>query len=110
MRRRAPRPLATALDAMTREARPATPLASVQAVWSDVAGARLAREAAPAFERAGTVTVACRSAAWASELTLLAPDLTRRLNEALGRAGAAPVAALRFRTGPAPGVHRARRS
>lgn len=102
MRRRAPRPLAPALGAMARSARPATPLASVQGVWEEVAGPRLAAEAAPASERAGTVTVACRSAAWAAELTLLAPDLVTRLNAALEGAGAAPVTALRFRTGPAP--------
>jgi hypothetical protein len=40
-------------------------------------------EAEPVSERAGTVTVACRSAVWAQELSMLAPDLAERLNRAL---------------------------
>jgi predicted nucleic acid-binding Zn ribbon protein len=37
--------------------------------------ASVAAEAEPLSERAGTLTVTCRSAVWASELQLLAPDL-----------------------------------
>ena len=66
-----------------------------------MAGAAIAAEAAPVSERAGTVTFACRSAVWASELDLLAPDLLERLNAALGEAERAPVKALRFRVGGA---------
>ena len=53
-------------------------------MWPDVAGELIAGEAKPVSERGGTVTIACRSAVWAQELTLLGPDLVRRLNEALG--------------------------
>jgi hypothetical protein len=54
-------------------------------------------EAEPVSERAGTVTVACRSAVWAQELSMLAPDLAERLNRALEAPPEAPaVRELRF--------------
>ena len=102
MRRRAPRPLAAALADATGELAPATLLARVQAVWPEVAGKVMAAAAAPVGERAGEVSFACDSATWAQELDLLAPDLRRRLNEALGDAPEGPVAALRFRPGRKP--------
>jgi predicted nucleic acid-binding Zn ribbon protein len=84
MRRLAPRALSTALEGVVRDVAPATLLARVQAVWTEVAGERLAAAAAPVSERDGVVTVACRSSVWAHELDLLAPDLLRRLEGALG--------------------------
>jgi predicted nucleic acid-binding Zn ribbon protein len=83
MKRLAPRPLSDALTALTRQLEPQTPLARVQRAWRETAGATLVEEAAPVSERAGTVTVACRSSVWAQELSMLAPDLAERLNEAL---------------------------
>jgi hypothetical protein len=83
-RRRAPVPLAGAVEALAQRLAPQTPLAAVQRVWPEVAGAAVAAEAEPVSERAGVVTIACRSAVWAQELTLLAPDLVARLNDALG--------------------------
>ncbi len=72
---------------LKRDLAPATTLARVQEVWPAIAGAA-AREATPVSERAGTVTFACRSSVWAGELTLMARDLTDRLNGALeGRPG-----------------------
>jgi len=50
----------------------------------DIAGKAIAAETAPASEREGTVTVECSGSVWAQELALLAPDLTSRLNAALG--------------------------
>ncbi len=48
-------------------------------------------------ERAGTVTIGCRSSVWAQELALLENDLVERLNGALGAPREAPaVTALRF--------------
>jgi predicted nucleic acid-binding Zn ribbon protein len=77
---------------------PATALADVQARWPEVAGERIAREAEPVAERGGVVTVRCGSAVWASELTLMAPDLVARLNA--GRPPGAPaVSTLRFTAG-----------
>jgi predicted nucleic acid-binding Zn ribbon protein len=84
MRRLAPRPLGKVLDAALPGARPAGLLAEVQSVWPVVAGSALAAAAGPVSERSGTVTVECESAVWAQELELLRPDLTRRLDEALG--------------------------
>lgn len=86
-RRLAPRPLAAALAGALGDARPAGLLAAVQSAWAPVAGTALAAAADPVSERAGTVTVACESGAWAHELELLAPDLAARLNEQLERAG-----------------------
>jgi predicted nucleic acid-binding Zn ribbon protein len=84
MRRLAPRSLSTALEGVVRDVAPATLLARVQAVWSEVAGPRLATAAAPVSERDGVVTVACQSGVWAQELDLLAPDLLSGLEAALG--------------------------
>lgn len=99
MRRPHPRPLGPALEAVARGVAPATTLAAVQRHWAGVAGARVAAEATPVRERGGEVSVACRSAVWASELTLLANDLAGRLNDVLERSeGQRPVRRLRFQT------------
>ena len=85
MRRREPRPVATALEAFTGRIAPATPLAEVQAVWAVSVGEAVAAVATPVAERAGTVTVACGSGAWAQELDLMSERLVQALNERLGR-------------------------
>ena len=59
----------------------------------------MAAEAEPVAERAGRLTVSCRSATWAQELSLLAPELVQRLNAALEPAGPGPLKELRVRTG-----------
>lgn len=97
MRRSAPRPLAVALEGVTRGGEPGTLLARVQSHWREVAGDVVADEAQPLSEREGRVTVECRSAVWAQELALLAPELVGRLNERLGAPSA--VRSLRFVTG-----------
>ena len=91
-RDRAPRSLGAAVDAVRVRTAPQTLLAAVQLAWPEVAGEAIAGEATPVAERAGVVTVSCRSAVWAQELDLLGPDLLERLNAALAQ----PVAALRF--------------
>jgi predicted nucleic acid-binding Zn ribbon protein len=85
VRRRAPRPLATALDRFTAELAPATLLAEVQRAWQVAAGAAFAEHCTPDGERDGVVTVACASAVLAQELDLLSELVVGRLNEALGR-------------------------
>jgi len=85
MRRRGPRPLATALDRLTGELMPATLLAEVQRAWEPAAGAAFARQCVPDVERDGVVTVACSSAVLAQELDLLSELVVARLNERLGR-------------------------
>jgi predicted nucleic acid-binding Zn ribbon protein len=99
VRRQAPRSLAAALTELEHEASPPGLLAQVQAHWQEVVGDAVAGEAKPVSERAGTVVVACRSAAWAQELTLLESDLRERLNAALGDRPGGCVARLRFRPG-----------
>jgi predicted nucleic acid-binding Zn ribbon protein len=85
MRRMAPRPLSLALDDLRERLAPATPLAAVQRIWPEVAGPAVAGEATPVSERAGVVTISCRSAVWAQELDLLSGQLVEQLNEALER-------------------------
>lgn len=84
MRRRAPRPLAGAVEALTRRLAPATLLADVQRAWEEAAGPAIAREARPVSEREGTVTLLCSSAVWMQEIDLMGPVLVDALNEALG--------------------------
>ena len=83
MRRRAPVPVAAAVESLAARLEPLTPLAAIQRAWPEVAGPAIAAEAEPVAERGGVVTVACRSAVWAQELDLLGPDLVARLNTAL---------------------------
>jgi predicted nucleic acid-binding Zn ribbon protein len=84
MRRRAPVPLAGAVEALAARLEPLTPLSAVQRAWPEAVGPTIAAETEVVSERAGVLTVRCRSAVWAQELTLLGPDLVERLNEALG--------------------------
>jgi predicted nucleic acid-binding Zn ribbon protein len=84
VRRRVPVPVAGAVEALAARLEPVTPLAAVQRAWPEAVGPAVAAEAEPVSERAGVVTVRCRSAVWAQELTLLAPDLVGRLNAAIG--------------------------
>jgi predicted nucleic acid-binding Zn ribbon protein len=102
VRRRGPRPLSEALRGFTAESTPATVLARVQGCWDEVAGKAIAAEAQPVSERAGTLTVACRSGTWAHELELLAPDLLEKLNTALGGDTATPLKRLRATVARAP--------
>jgi hypothetical protein len=85
MRRRAPRPVAHALDAVTAALTPATVLAEVQRAWPEAAGAAFAAHAEPFRERDGEVYVACAEAVRAQELDLMSELVVERLNDALGR-------------------------
>jgi predicted nucleic acid-binding Zn ribbon protein len=96
VRRRAPRPLALALDGVVERSEPATLLARSQGVWREVAGPGLAPFAEPMFERDGTLTMACESGVWAHELELLGPDLLARMNAALGGPETGALTRLRF--------------
>ena len=92
-RRRAPRPAADAIREVLGDTAPRTLLAEVQTAWVGVCGDAVAAEARPVAERDGVVTVACRSATWASELDLMQAALLERLNAVVG---AGPVRGLRF--------------
>jgi predicted nucleic acid-binding Zn ribbon protein len=99
MRRRAPRPVAAALDSVCDRLAPATLLAEVQRCWPEAAGEAFARQSEPVAERDGVVTVACGSGVWAQELDLLSERVVGRLNEVLGRPA---VRGLRAQARPAP--------
>jgi len=95
--RLAPRPLSTALDALTATLAPATTLARVQEIWEATAGPAIASSARPTAERGGVLTVTCVAAVWAQELDLMASELIVKLNAALGEHDA--IRELRCRTG-----------
>jgi predicted nucleic acid-binding Zn ribbon protein len=94
--RRAPRPLAAALQSLTSTLAPATTLARVQGVWEDATGPAIASAAKPTAERDGILTVTCDAAVWAQELDLMAGELVPRINSALGEQA---IRELRCRTG-----------
>ena len=81
--RRRPLELGSVLARVQDRLAPPDLLASVQRHWLEVAGEEVAVEAWPESELHGHVTVRCRSAVWAAELTMLAEALLRRLNERL---------------------------
>ena len=92
----APRPLSTAIQALTDTIAPATTLARVQALWTPATGAAISSAARPTAERDGVLTVTCTAAVWAQELDLMASELVQSLNVALGEDA---IRELRCRTG-----------
>jgi hypothetical protein len=96
MRRPGPRPVSHALDALTGGLAPPTLLAEVQRAWPAAAGPLFAEAAVPYAEKGGEVSVRCREAVLAQELSLLSELVRERLNEALGRPA---VTGLRIRVG-----------
>jgi predicted nucleic acid-binding Zn ribbon protein len=95
-RRRAPRPIATAIGSALERAEPETLLAAVQSAWPAAVGEAIAREATPVTERSGVVTVACSSSAWAQELDLLKGQIIDKIGAKLP--SGAPLEGLRFIT------------
>jgi predicted nucleic acid-binding Zn ribbon protein len=83
-RRTAPRALGAALEDLTAAIAPASTLARVQEAWERAVGPMIAAAANPVAERDGILSVACESAVWAQELTLMQSDLLASLNRALG--------------------------
>jgi predicted nucleic acid-binding Zn ribbon protein len=96
--RRPPRELASVLAQVQERLAPPDLLAAVQRHWRDAVGEQVAAEAWPDGERGGTVTVRCRSAVWAAELTMLEEALLGQLNERLPRERQAR--ALKFTAAP----------
>jgi predicted nucleic acid-binding Zn ribbon protein len=96
VRRRAPRPIAGAVDALAGQLAPATPLARVQGAWERAAGPAIAAAARPTGEREGVLTVTCEASVWAQELDLMADQLIAALNRELGEQA---IRQLRCRTG-----------
>jgi predicted nucleic acid-binding Zn ribbon protein len=83
-RRRAPRPAASALRAALDRAAPKTPLATLQAAWTETVGEQIASAASPVSERDGEVLVSCTDSVWAQELDLMQDQLLQRLGDRLG--------------------------
>lgn len=84
--RRAPRPVALAVERLQQALAPATTLARVQACWPAAVGETISGAAHPTAERDGVLTVSCDAAVWAAELQMMGPELVARLNAALGEA------------------------
>jgi len=80
----APRPLSTAVEALTATLAPATTLARVQEIWEAAAGPAIASSARPTAERRGVLMVTCAASVWAQELDLMSIELIEKLNSALG--------------------------
>jgi predicted nucleic acid-binding Zn ribbon protein len=83
-RRRAPRPATSALRSALEAATPKTGLASLQSVWAESVGERIAAVAQPVSEHGGEVTIECSDSVWAQELDLMQGRLLERLRERLG--------------------------
>ena len=107
-RRRAPRPLAFALDALAAALAPPTLLAARAAGLARPPRApRSPPRRARSPSATGSLTVTCDGAVWAQELDLMAPSSCARLNAALGAERSA--AALRAAREPRRDAPSARR-
>jgi predicted nucleic acid-binding Zn ribbon protein len=96
--RRPPRELGEVLGPLQERLAPPDLLAAVQRHWRKAVGEQVAEEAWPDSERGGHVTIRCRSAVWAAELTMLEERLLTELNERLPRER--QVLALKFTAAP----------
>jgi hypothetical protein len=84
VRRKGPRAVSFALDALADRLEPPTLLAALQRAWPAAAGS-FATVSEPVKEREGVVVVACDSAVLAQELDLMSEMVVERLNTELGR-------------------------
>jgi predicted nucleic acid-binding Zn ribbon protein len=96
--RRRPQQLGVALDPIQDRLSPPDLLAAVQRHWRGAAGDAVADESWPDAEHGGSVTIRCRSAVWAAELTMLEKALLVQLNERLPKGR--QVLALKFNAAP----------
>jgi predicted nucleic acid-binding Zn ribbon protein len=94
--RRAPRPLAAAVEGLADRLAPASELGRVQRVWPALARSwALIAEANPTAIRDGVLTITCTASVYAHELKLMEGELVAAVNGALG---AETVRGLRVRT------------
>jgi predicted nucleic acid-binding Zn ribbon protein len=84
MSRRAPTPLADALELLQARLAPATTLARAQSAWTPIVGPLIAANTTPTAEREGILMVSCAASVWAQELELMRPELIDRINARLG--------------------------
>jgi hypothetical protein len=95
------RKLATALAEWTPENRPQDPLVLLEAGWSEIVGAEVARNSHPARIANGTLVVVTRSSAWSNQLSFLAGHVLHAVAARLPKSG---IEQLRFRVGRVPGT------
>jgi predicted nucleic acid-binding Zn ribbon protein len=100
VRRDDPQPLSSALDGLLAEQgwRLAVKVGSVFGRWDQLVGAEVAAHTRPERFADGELLVAADSAAWATQVRLLAGTLVHRLNEDLGHGTVSRVVV----RGPAP--------
>jgi predicted nucleic acid-binding Zn ribbon protein len=96
-RARGPRQVGELVARFRRESAPPSLLASVQSSWKEAVGRQVAGQATPVAEHDGVITVRCRSAVWAAELTMLSDQLAENLNKVLSEGPR--VKGLRFAAG-----------
>lgn len=99
-RRDDPQPLSSALDGLLADQgwRLAAKVGSVFGRWDQLVGAEVAAHTRPDRFADGELVVVADSAAWATQVRLLAATLVRRLNEDLGHGTVSRVVV----RGPAP--------
>ncbi len=85
-RRDDPQPLTAALGGLlsARGWRERAAVGAVFGHWQDIVGPQLALHSKPESFESGELTVSADSAAWATQLRLMAPQLLKRLAEELG--------------------------
>lgn len=81
-----PKPLSALVEGMTSTKGWGQRLrgARVHAAWAEIAGEELARHVQPVRLAGGVLVVRVESAAWATQVTYLAPQLRDRANAVLG--------------------------
>lgn len=82
-----PKPINQLLDEFRNEEAPESLIASVQMVWVEVVGEKIAGVTEVIQERDGQVIVECCSSVWAQELEMMGPRISDRLIERLGNSG-----------------------
>lgn len=93
--RKQPERIGVPLDRLTASLAPSTPLGSVQTVWRNAVGDRIAHRCNPVKAQEGVLTVVCESSAWSQQLTMMQVDLLERLRAEIGDPAHAPTE-LRF--------------
>ncbi len=83
---RDPQPLGAAMQKFIKTAGAGADLtkATLFARWAELVGPALAEHCEPTALTDGELLLRCESTAWASQVRLLAPQLVKKLNEALG--------------------------
>jgi predicted nucleic acid-binding Zn ribbon protein len=106
---RDPRGLGSVLDSLTQDLGWSTTLAKSQLLvsWPSIVGADIAARTNPVAIEDATLTVACESTAWATQLRLMSTDILTKILQSFPEAD---VTAIRFQGPNAPSWKRGPRS